>query len=97
MSFWGQGRARAYLHEPRLLVSVANSAVERKRPDKTLHKKLAREAEDYGVKGNKSNVVWAFAVHGDAILLVQGLRRIERIAVAWRESVGEEDRFVEGV
>lgn len=83
------------LHEPALFVSATNARIQRKWPDETLHKELTREAQNDGVEGDKCDVVRAFAVQYGTILRTRGW--VERVSVAWREGIGEEDSFVKRV
>jgi hypothetical protein len=77
-----------------LLIPAANPSVRCKGPDEALHEKLAREAKDDRVEGDKGDIVWALAVHRGAILLVRGRRWVERVSMVWWEGVGEKDSFM---
>jgi hypothetical protein len=85
------------LHKSALLVSASNATPEGKGSDEALHEELTREAKDDGIEGNESNVVWTLAIHRAAMVLAQGRWWVQRVPVVWRELVGKEDGFVDGV
>jgi hypothetical protein len=73
------------LHEARLLGSASNATSDGPGPDDSLHEELARKTQENRVKGDKCDIVHAFAVHDRAALCFRGIR------------IGEEDGYAERI